>query len=64
MDRISHRPEIIRGRDTDNPVIGKASNLAPERRRFVLVVNRYQQFVRRQAIALVISVQAWSMACL
>src|SRR5690606_6454146 len=47
---VAHRPEIVRGRDADDPVVGEARDLLPERSRIVVrVVDRDQELVLRQA---------------
>ena len=46
---LAHRPEIVGGRDADDAVVGQAGDLAPQRRRFlVLGIDRDQQPVGRQ----------------
>ena len=45
--RIAHRPEIIVGCDANNPAFGKAGDLFPQRRGFVIgVINGDGQFFR------------------
>ena len=47
--RIAHRPEIVRGRDADDPIIRQARNLLPQIGRIIIiVVNRDQQLVLGQ----------------
>ena len=50
---VAHRPEIVRGRDADDPVVGQARDLLPVARRLVVgVEHRDQQLVLGQAVVL------------
>src|SRR6185437_6863864 len=47
---VAHRPEIVLGRDLDDPALGQAGNLLPQRERFVVgVIDRRGQPVGSEA---------------
>ena len=47
---IAHAPEIVGGRDADDTIVGKSRDLPPQRRRLlILMIDRDQQLVSRQA---------------
>ncbi|MHC2377648.1 hypothetical protein ACVIHA_002023 [Bradyrhizobium liaoningense] len=47
---VAHRPEIVRGRDTDDAVVGEAGDLLPKARRLVVgVIDRDEQLVLLQS---------------
>ena len=50
---VAHRPEIVGGRDADDPLVRQARDLAPEIERLVVLgVDRGEQPVLRQPVLL------------